>query len=146
MSKRWSKLQSRLYNIIEPSLNFQIHCSLYEMNSVSGYHGNKLPRYWITIGKDIMFDYPKQFNTSEKYGFNSYPWDTDISNISNSIGEYLQTPRENLLETFKNDKCGITEILRVCDRRIGKRQLEKIRMHTDNELIQHIINMRMGKE
>lgn len=47
MPKRWSKLQSRLYNLIDPNLNFQIHMAVYEMNSNDGWHGNKLPRYVI---------------------------------------------------------------------------------------------------
>ena len=75
MGKRWSKLQSRLYNLMDEKAEFQIHCALYEMNSNDGYHGSKLPRYFITIGKDMVFDYPKQFDATLKYGWNSYPWD-----------------------------------------------------------------------
>ena len=67
MAKRWSKLQSRLYRLIDPALNFQIHCAVYEMNSNGGWHGNKLPRYFITIGKEIVFDYPKDFDTTWEY-------------------------------------------------------------------------------
>lgn len=144
MSRRWSKLQSRVYNIIDPALNFQIHCALYEMNSNNGYHGSKLPRYWITIGKDIIFDYPKQFDTTYKYGRNSYPWDTDISNISDSIEEYLQTPINELLEQFSNDKCKVTDILRVCDRRIGKRQLLKMYDTLENETLKNIVRLRLN--
>ena len=87
MSKRWSKLQSRLYNLMDESINFQIHCALYEMNSNDGYHGSKLPRYFITIEKEIIWDYPTDFDSTQKYGFNSYPWDTDISIISDVIEE-----------------------------------------------------------
>ena len=144
MSRRWSKLQSRVYNIMDPALNFQIHCALYEMNSNNGYHGSKLPRYWITIGKDIVFDYPKQFDTTYKYGRNSYPWDTDISNISDSIEEYLHTPRNELLEQFSNDKCKVTDILRLCDRRIGKRQLLKMYDTLENETLKNIVRLRLN--
>ena len=144
MSRRWSKLQSRVYNIIDPALNFQIHCALYEMNSNNEYHGSKLPRYWITIGKDIVFDYPKQFDTTYKYGRNSYPWDTDISNISDSIEEYLQTPRNEMLEQLSNDKCKVTDILRVCDRRIGKRQLLKMYDTLENETLKNIVRLRLN--
>ena len=31
MGKRWSKLQSRLYNLMDEKAEFQIHCALYEM-------------------------------------------------------------------------------------------------------------------
>lgn len=144
MSRRWSKLQSRVYNTVDPALNFQIHCALYEMNSNNGYHGSKLPRYWITIDKDIVFDYPKQFDTTYRYGRNSYPWDTDISNISDSIEEYLQTPRNELLEQFSNDKCKVTDILRVCDRRIGKRQLLKMYDTLENETLKNIVRLRLN--
>lgn len=51
MGKRWSKLQSRLYNLMDEKAEFQIHCALYEMNSNDGYHGNKLPRYFITMAR-----------------------------------------------------------------------------------------------
>lgn len=129
---------------MDPALNFQIHCALYEMNSNNGYHGSKLPRYWITIGKDIVFDYPKQFDTTYKYGRNSYPWDTDISNISDSIEEYLQTPRNELLEQFSNDKCKVTDILRLCDRRIGKRQLLKMYDTLENETLKNIVRLRLN--
>ena len=144
MSKRWSKLQSRLYNIIDPDINMQIHCSLYEMNSNNGWHGNKLPRYFITIDKEIVFDYPKDFDTTKKYGFNSYPWDTDISGISNVIEEYIQSPKDKRLKEFSNDKWGITDILRVCDRRIGKRRLRQLIDSTSNEVLLKIIHKRLN--
>ena len=81
MSKRWSKLQKRLYNLIDSKIDFQIHCALYEMNSNDGYHSYKLPRYFITIDKEIVFDYPKDFDTKKSYKSNVYPWITDISEI-----------------------------------------------------------------
>ncbi len=143
MSKRWSKLQSRLYNLMDPEIDFQIHCALYEMNSNDGYHGCKLPRYFIAIGKEIVFDYPKNFDTTKKYGFNSYPWDTDISEISNMIEEYIQCPELELLNDFENDKWGITDILRVCDRRIGKRRLIKIKDSITNEALLKIVTRRL---
>lgn len=39
MGKRWSKLQSRLYNLMDEKAEFQIHCALYEMNSMMGIMG-----------------------------------------------------------------------------------------------------------
>ena len=39
MSKRWSKLQKRIYNLMDNSIDFQIYCALYEMNSNDGWHG-----------------------------------------------------------------------------------------------------------
>lgn len=145
MSKQWSKLQTRLYNLIDPKIDFQIHCAVYEMNSNDGWHGNKLPRYFITVDKNIVFDYPKDFDTTEKYGFNSYPWDMDISEISDIIEEYIQSSKSKLLNEFDNDKWGITDILRVCDRRIGRRRLLEMKNTIDNEILLGIIERRINK-
>lgn len=144
--KRWSKLQTRLYHVIDPEIKFQIHCALYEMNSKGGYHSYKLPRYFITIDKKIIFDYPKDFDTSSKYGFNAYPWDTDISRISDMIEEYLQCPATDLMKTFENDKWGVTDILRVCDRRIGKRRLLELKQYTTEEVLLEIIEKRLQSQ
>ena len=146
MPKRWSKLQSRLYHLIDPALNFQIHCALYEMNSNDGYHGSKLPRYFITVDKKIVFDYPKDFDTTKKYGFNTYPWDTDISDISNVIEEYIQCPETEMFNHFENDKWGITDIFRVCDRRIGKQRLHELKDTITNEILLEIIKRRINKK
>lgn len=145
MSKRWSKLQKRLYNLMDPAVEFQIHCAVYEMNSNDGYHGNKLPRYFITIGKEIVFDYPKDFDTTYRYGFNSYPWDTDIQDISNLIEQYIQRPESELMKPLEDDRWGLTDILRVCDRRIGKRRLLEIAKDTENEIVKKIVKKRIGE-
>ena len=144
MGKRWSKLQSRLYNLMDEIAEFQIHCALYEMNSNDGYHGNKLPRYFITIGKDVVFDYPKQFDTTLKYGWNSYPWDCDISDISDMIEAYIECPENELMQPFTDDKWGITDILRACDRRIGKRRLIQMHDETENAVVREIIEKRLN--
>lgn len=143
MSKRWSKLQKRLYNLMEPSLDFQIHCVLYEMNSNDGYHMNKLPRYFITIGKEIVFDYPKDFDTKSLYGFDSYIWDGEVSRISYLIEEYIQRPKSELFKEFENDRWGLSDILRICDRRVGKRKLREFKDSVENETLLKIIDKRL---
>ena len=57
--KRWSKLQKKFYSIIDEKLDLQLHLSIYRMKTRWG--STDLPRYWLTLGKDIIFDYPKQF-------------------------------------------------------------------------------------
>lgn len=144
MAKRWSKLQSRLYNLMDPEIDFQLHCALYEMNSNDGYHSNKLPRYFITVGKEIVFDYPRDFDTAVKYGRNSYPWDTEISDISDMIEAYIQRPEAELMQSFADDAWGLTDLLRVCDRRIGKRRLRELRDSAADERLLRIINQRLS--
>lgn len=51
---RWSKLQTALYRIIDPKVGFQIHCVAYPMRSKTGYADSTVPRYWITIRKEII--------------------------------------------------------------------------------------------
>lgn len=58
MSKCWSKLQSKLYYLMDNKCEFQIHMAVYKMNANDSHYNNKrmLPRYWITIGDTIVFD------------------------------------------------------------------------------------------
>ena len=127
---------------MDPSLHFQIHCALYEMNSNDGWHGNKLPRYFITLGKEIIFDYPKDFDTTWRYGSNSYPWDSVISELSDLIEAHIQCSDADLMKMVEQDRWGLTDILRVCDRRIGKRRLKILRDRTTNETLLKIIDRR----
>lgn len=138
MAKRWSKLQARLYNLMDPAVEFQIHCALYEMKSL-GHHGDRLPRYFITIGKEIVFDYPKDMGMYKKY---RYLWDCNIDEISDLIEEYIQRPNDKLFDEFPNDEWGVIDILRACDRRIGKKRLQELAKQTENEKIKFIINKR----
>ena len=94
----WSKLQKSLYLIVSDKADFQIHCSVYRMKSQRG--STDLPRYWITIGKEIIFDYPKQFINSEEN--KNYPYETQISDISDCIRE-LRLQKEAL--NFRVELC-----------------------------------------
>lgn len=93
-----------------------------------------IPRYWITLDKEIIFDYPKQFVTEEGKiknlsGAESYyPYTTDISDISDLIREYIDTSKSELLtKIFDNDCWGIINILRAADRRIGERRIKELK-------------------
>lgn len=151
MSKRWSKLQKEIYNLLDNSIDIQIHCGVYRMKSQRG--STDLPRYWITIGKEIVFDYPKQFldtrssdcmrkMISSKYQIvrYTYPYSTDISSMSDLIREYIDTPVKSLLyHNFENDLWGLTDILKASDRRLGKAKLLEYFKDTNNNTIQKIL-------
>lgn len=134
----WSKLQKSLYLLVSDKVDFQIHCSVYRMNSQ---HGNTdLPRYWITIGKEIVFDYPKQFTNYERN--KCYPYETEISDISNCIREYIDCPVKLLPEkNFENDLWGLTDILKAVDKRLGKEKLNGYFV-SGNSVIREILNKR----
>ena len=136
--KRWSKLQKELYKIISKEINFQIHCIAYPMRSQYG--KTNIPRYYITLDKEIIWDYPKDFN-------NNYPYDTDISNISDLIREYIDTPKNKIFSKhFENDKWGLSNILIAADKRIGKRRLQILAKNTTNKYILKIIQQRLKNE
>lgn len=135
----WSKLQKSLYSIISDKLNFQIHCSVYRMKSQRG--TTDLPRYFITIDKEIIFDYPKQFLNREE--IKNYPYETEISDISMCIREYIDCPVALLPEKkFENDLWGITEILKAADKRIGKEKLQGYFSATGNPAVKKIFEKR----
>ncbi len=145
---RWSKLQREIYKITTNSINIQIHCSVYYMNS--RYGNTNLPRYWITLDKEIIFDYPKQFVTDDGVvknlsGFDAgYPYRNDISEISNLIREYIDTPKNEILtKIFKNDYWGLINILRSMDRRIGTRGLKRLKKKTHNIAALKVIELRL---
>ncbi len=146
--KRWSKLQKKLYEIIDPNIELQIHLTMYRMQSAWG--STDLPRYWITLHQEIIFDYPADFMNRKGLVQNLsgeeiyYPYGNDISAISNLIEEYLNTEKENLFSKhFERDFWGLANILKAADRRIGKRRLEQLRRKTHNQAAQKIIAERM---
>ena len=148
MEKRpWSKLQRELYKLISNDINFQIHCAAYPMDS--RYGSTDLPRYWITLDKEIIWDYPKQFVTKDGTvknlsGFEAgYPHRTDVSDISELIREYIDTPKDEILKkVFEKDYWGLINILRAADRRIGKRRLNELKKKTRNIAANKVIEAR----
>ena len=152
--KKWSSLQRELYKIIDNRIRFQIHLSKYRIDSQYG--STDLPRYWITLGEEIIFDYPKQFVDVSTHGNfiknlsgkkQLYPYGTDISDISDLIREYIDTPKEIIFHKhFENDYWGLANILRAADKRIGKRRLILLKRKTNNKGALKIIEYRLDKE
>ena len=137
----WSNLQKSLYSIVSNKVDFQIHCSVYRMDSQRG--NTNLPRYWITIGKDIVFDYPKQFVRDEQN--NGYPYQTQVSEISSCIREYVDCPVNLLPEKkFESDLWGLTDILKAVDKRLGKEKLKNYFV-SSNSTINEILSKRFNK-
>lgn len=138
--KNWSKLQKELYKIIDTRIGFQIHCTAYRMQS--RYGSVSLPRYFITLGKEILFDYPKQFVRAATE-FGNYPYENSASKISDLIREYIDTPVAELFEkTFQNDDWNLTEIFKAADRRFGRKRLQELSQRTNSEAAKEIIEKR----
>ena len=160
-ARSWSKLGRDIRSLFAPKLPLQIHCVAYALNSKEAMGSTRLPRYWITLGKEIIFDFPKQFMETvihepsewmiNHYGDEAgmlkheYPYSQSrgVSDISNFIRKYIETPKEKLMEPFENDYWGLADILRAADRRIGKRRL--MEMNTDNPGARKIISLRLNQ-
>ena len=150
--KRWSSLQREIYKLIDEDLDLQIHLSIYRMKSQYG--STELPRYWMTLCGEIIFDYPRQFISQGGNGKSvtdlrgnktHYPYETDISDISELLREYIDTPKEEVfLKHFENDLWGLADILKAADRRFGRKRLEQLRQTTANTAAVKIIDHRLG--
>lgn len=148
--KRWSSLQRELYKIVDEKIDFQIHVAVDRMDLF-----NSLTRYWITVGDETVFDYPKKFvqkTESGKIVTNLggqrllYPYESDVPRISKLIREYIDTPKESVFhKKFERDLWNLTDILKAADRRNGKRRLEQLRERTDNSAALKIIELRCKK-
>ena len=142
---RWSKLQKEVYDLIDPQIGFQLHCRVYRMRSQRG--STDLPRYWISLGKEIIWDYPKDFigkPSPERTPPHFYPYGTDVPDISKLIREYIDTPKNDLIDkVFANDHWGFINILRAADRRIGKRQFDKLRKKIKNKAAIKVLKKRI---
>ena len=146
----WSKLQRELYKLRAHGLDFQIHCAAMRM----GCGNTDLPRYWITLGKKIIWDYPRDFAEYLGPGMykkpiylrGGYPYITDISDISRLIREYIDTPVGQLFEkVFDNDFWNLTDILKAMDRRIGKSRLKDLDKGTSCVAARLVISARLGE-
>ena len=136
--RRWSKLQKEVYNLLDPALNLQIHCRVYR--KPTQWSTLQLPRYWITLNKEIIFDYPSCFNDLKNVS-PPYPYDAAfISEISDIIRDYIDTPKDKLLDL--KDKYGIIDILKAADRRLGKENLLSIDL---SKPAQKVLKVRFGE-
>lgn len=110
-----------------------------------------LPRYWITLGGDVIWDYPGQFalpgggtRRADGQFVRGYPYSTDISEISNLIRNYIDTPPEELLTRhFETDHWGLVNVLRAADRRIGRRHWPVMKKKTRNLAARKVLAARL---
>ncbi len=146
MARPWSKLQKEFYLLRAEGLDFQLQCRKYRMASQMG--STDCPRYWITLGKEIIWDYPRDFVGTDHPGRADpkwYPYGNDIPDISNLIREYIDTPRDEILsKVFADDHWGLINILRAADKRIGARRLPDLKKKTANKAARRVIEARLA--
>jgi len=145
MSKRWSKLQRDFYRLRADGLDLQLQCRVYRMDSQRG--SSDIPRYWITLEQETIWDYPKDFihkSQPNREEIKLYPYGTDIPDISSLIREYIDTVKTELMsKKFEKDYWGLINIFRAADRRIGARRFEELKRKTNNRAALKVLNKRL---
>ena len=116
-----------------PKLDFKIYANSYIIEEYI-----PISRFWITVGGKIIWDWPKDYIEQEGWYF----YDSAIK-ISQLLRDYINTPESELLSKQFEDPFRLVPILRVCDKRIGKRRLEKLLENPGNFEITFIISNKL---
>lgn len=156
--KRWSKLKKQIESLFVPELNVQFNCNSFPIRGQRG-HRNSIPRFYLQMGKQILWDFPKGFEIKELH----FGWWADNNNVSALIREYIDTPFDMLLETkFKSETLNVhsaykqlekdyvinyrlTELFIGADRRIGKEKLLEFAKQKRNTMLDKLIEKRFPK-
>ena len=155
--KPWSKLKKQLENLFVPELKIRFHCNSFPIRGQWGHH-NSVPRYYLVLEKEIIWDFPANFEIKELH----FGWWASFNNISFLVREYIDTPVDDLLQqTFTNETLNIdtdymgtdkgkkykvnyhlTELFIAADRRIGKEKLKEFATLKKNPAIDKILAKR----
>ncbi|RXJ72016.1 hypothetical protein CS022_18225 [Veronia nyctiphanis] len=145
MSKPWSKLQKEYYLLVADGLKIQLQCRAYRM--ASNYGDTNIPRYWLTLGKEVLWDYPGDFmgrENPERAPTGAFPYIMDVSDISSLLREYIDTPKDAVFNrVFEHDHWGLTDILKASDKRIGRRRLPLLKEKLSNPAAIRVIEARL---
>ena len=126
MGARWSKLQKKIYGLIDPAINLQIHCIKYRVPGFCGMQ--EFPRYFVTLDGQTIFDWPKDYPLGESFQCKKleifHLYDFCASDISDVLSNYLNANEESRMTM--TDPWGIVDIIRAADRRIGQRRWDQV--------------------
>ena len=141
--RRWSKLQKQVHNLFCPELKMKIYCTVYTQYFPQDTFDD--PRWWITLDKKIIWDFPSQFLEWKHPELKNPVEYLDCHGlVSPLLRQYLDTPQDELLtKSFEDDHWGLIDILRAADRRIGKKQLLfHVRNMPENRMTKKIVRKR----
>lgn len=121
----WSQIQRKLYDLIDPKLNLQVHCAVYPGGGRTCL--NCIPRFWVTLDGEVILDCQHDYMwlwKNKDFDLGNLPLEDDISLCCGVVIRYFQAPVDCL--TSLHDRFGLTDILLAADRRIGKRRWSQI--------------------
>lgn len=127
---RWSHLKKLLLNIFDPDIDLNIYCSAYRGEDM------QIGRYWIVLSGETIFDEPKHISKQLAAGVPN----SAATTITGLLRAYIDTPKDQLMTAeFSGDDFGIVDLLRACDRRIGKRRLAEMMNHNPSKAMEKVI-------
>lgn len=127
---RWSHLKKLLINIFDPNIDLDIHCSAYRGE------GFQIGRYWLVLDGKTIFDEPKNISKQLAAGTPN----SSATTITGLLRSYLDTPKDELLVAkFDGDCFGVIDLLRACDRRVGKRRLIEMMNNNPSDAVKKVI-------
>lgn len=130
--RRWSRIQKKVHELWTRGLDLRVHCTCYQ-----GGNGHHFERYWITLGKEIIWEVPGDFEKAACCA-------KIATRISLLIDEYIETPRTELLtKPFVYDRWHLTEILLAADRRLGRKSLAALARRSLSEPARRILSLRL---
>jgi hypothetical protein len=117
--RRFSKLKKRIESLFAPELELKVYCTVYAKKG--NYDCMESPRLWIVLGKEIIFDWLKEFKEMKiddpSYSEGRCVWYEDIVYITEMIQEYIETPRDELKEhSLYKDEYGLEERCKKMER------------------------------
>jgi len=134
----FSKLKKIIDGLFDEKLKMGFCCISYPIRGQRG-HYNSIPRYYLKLDKEILWDFPKDFEIKKQ----QFYWWADDNGIVDLVRNYIDTPVCELPEkefnkariripkyisTSGNDEIfeidyKLTDIFKAADRRLGKDKL-----------------------
>jgi hypothetical protein len=122
---RWNKVKQRLSSIIASDLDVSFTDT--PVHKKTEYSEITLRFFQVKLDGEVIWLFPKDSEQSRDgflYGYISE--NERMEYPKQSIIKYLDLPKEQLLDY--EDKAGLAEILKVCDRRIGYNRLKTLEL------------------
>ena len=153
----FSKLKKTINGLFDERLKMDFCCIAYPMRAQ--YANNHTPRFYVKLGKEIIWDYPK--NIATEFHVESFMF-RDSNGLTELVRDYIDTPVDKLFKKrFKRDSWEyiwqyldtrqqetvrfdykLTEIFIAADRRLGKDALLKWAESKHNPVVDAILMKR----
>ncbi|MCD8393305.1 MAG: hypothetical protein LUC85_00530 [Bacteroidales bacterium] len=128
--------------MIDPKSGFDLHCSAYPCGSAWAPE-NSAPRYWVQLGHDIVWDFPKAAPLEELREM-GYPY-ANMALFSDFFRGYIDCPVADLPAYGRaNPRWGLFDLIYASDRRIGRAKI--VEMASTNPIIARIYANRFDSQ